>query len=89
MKNLGLLLISSFHLSAQEGGNAITLNKESKRIRPTLFADLGETCPTPDGMAIDNAGNLFLSVPNPSAFEKHGSKILTFDKNNKPITRLQ
>ncbi len=88
MKNLllGLILISSFHLSAQEGENEITLNNESKGFRPTLFADLGETCPTPDGLAIDKAGNLFLSVPNSSSFEKHGSKILTFDKHNKPVT---
>ena len=57
MKNLllGLLLISSFHLFAQEDGNEISLNIESKGLRPTLFADLGETCPTPDGLAIDKA----------------------------------
>ena len=83
---IGFLSISSFFLSAQESGNEITLNNASKGFRPTLFADLGETCPTPDGMAIDHAGNLFLSVPNPSAFEKYGSKILTFDEHNKPIT---
>ena len=87
MKNMlfGLLWIFSFHLFAQESGIEISLNNESKGIRPTLFADLGETCPTPDGLAIDKAGNLFLSVPNSSSFEKYGSKILTFDEHNKPI----
>ena len=83
---IGLLFISAFHLSAQERQDEITLNNKSKGIRPTLFADLGETCPTPDGLAIDKFGNLFLSVPNSSSFEKYGSKILTFDKHNKPIT---
>lgn len=81
-----LLLICSFHLTAQKNGQEIKLNNASKKIKPTLFADLGETCSTPDGMAIDSAGNLFLAVTNLDNFEEYGSKILTFDENEKPIT---
>jgi DNA-binding beta-propeller fold protein YncE len=59
--------------------------EKSKVIQPTLFADLGETCQTPDGMAIDKKGNLFLAITNAISFEKYGSRILTFDENNKPV----
>lgn len=74
--------------------NTMTLEKpkqeiiyaeKSKVIKPALFADLGETCQTPDGMALDKKGNLFLSITNPISFEKYGSKILTFDKDDKPL----
>lgn len=74
--------ISSFRLAAQE----IKLNNESELIKPTLFANLGESCSTPDGMAIDKFGNLFLAVTNLASFEEHGSKILIFDDNDKPST---
>jgi sugar lactone lactonase YvrE len=77
-----LILICSSGLFSQE----IKSSQTSKIIKPTLFADLGETCQTPDGMALDKKGNLYLSVLNPTSFEKNGSKILTFDKNNKPVT---
>jgi sugar lactone lactonase YvrE len=63
----------------------IKYNENGKKIKPTLFADLGETCTTPDGMALDKKGNLYLSVLNPTSFEKNGAKILTFDKNDKPV----
>ena len=54
-------------------------------IKPTLFADLGESCTTPDGMAVDRKGNLYLSVLNPTSYEKNGAKILKFDENDKPF----
>ncbi|MFH7000270.1 hypothetical protein ACHRVZ_20315 [Flavobacterium sp. FlaQc-57] len=73
-------------LTEKNNAQEITYLEISKRIKPTLFADLGETCQTPDGMALDKKGNLYLSITNPISFEKHGSKIITFDKNNKPIT---
>lgn len=73
-------------LIEKNNAQEITYLETSKRIKPTLFADLGETCQTPDGMALDKKGNLYLSITNPISFEKHGSKIITFDKNDKPIT---
>lgn len=73
-------------LTEKNNAQEITYLETSKRIKPTLFADLGETCQTPDGMALDKKGNLYLSITNPISFEKHGSKIITFDKNDKPIT---
>ncbi|OXB23412.1 hypothetical protein B0A80_10715 [Flavobacterium tructae] len=81
-----LILISSLNLFSQEKKQEIKYNETSKVIKPALFADLGETCQTPDGMALDKKGNLFLSITNAISFEKYGSKILTFDKNDKPIT---
>ncbi|WP_374174984.1 hypothetical protein [Flavobacterium tructae] len=81
-----LILISSLNLFSQEKKQEIKYNEASKVIKPTLFADLGETCQTPDGMALDKKGNLFLSITNAISFEKYGSKILTFDENDKPIT---
>nr|ABM53559.1 conserved hypothetical protein [uncultured bacterium CBNPD1 BAC clone 905] len=77
-----LILLNYSNSFSQE----IKYNPSSKSIKPTLFADLDETCQTPDGMALDKKGNLYLSVTNPTTFEKFGSKILTFDKNDKPIT---
>jgi len=74
------------NLSEKEVTQEITYLETSKRIKPTLFADLGETCQTPDGMALDKNGNLFLSITNPISFEKYGSKIITFDKNDRPVT---
>ncbi|WP_369614870.1 hypothetical protein [Flavobacterium sp. CFS9] len=81
-----LILISSLNLFSQEKKQEIKYNETSKVIKPVLFADLGETCQTPDGMALDKKGNLFLSITNAISFEKYGSRILTFDENDKPIT---
>lgn len=81
-----LILMSTSNLFSQESKQEINYSETSKLIKPTLFADLGETCQTPDGMALDKNGNLFLAITNPISFEKFGSKILTFDKNDKPIT---
>ncbi|WP_136666741.1 hypothetical protein [Flavobacterium sp. H122] len=77
---ISLFTIISLNSLAQE----IKFNDTSKLIKPTLFADLGETCTTPDAMALDKKGNLYLSVLNPTSFDKNGAKILTFDKNDKP-----
>lgn len=81
-----LILLSAVNLFSQESKQEIKYDTTSKLIKPTLFADLGESCQTPDGMALDKNGNLFLSITNPITFEKHGSKILTFDENDKPVT---
>jgi DNA-binding beta-propeller fold protein YncE len=81
-----LFLMNTISLFSQEDKQEIVFSKISKNIKPALFADLGETCQTPDGMALDKKGNLYLSITNPVTFEKHGSKILTFDKNDKPVT---
>ena len=88
MKYLLIILqfICCIHLNAQKDRHDIKVNNESKQIKPSLFVDLGETCSTPDGMAIDSAGNLFLAVTNLAKFEEYGSKILTFNENEKPIT---
>lgn len=81
-----LLLCSGLSLYAQEAKGEVKYIENEKRTKPTLFADLGESCSTPDGMALDKNGRLFLAVTNYDSFEKHGSKILTFDKNNKATT---
>jgi sugar lactone lactonase YvrE len=80
-----LILMNTINLFSQERKQEIVYSKTSKLIKPTLFADLGETCQTPDGMALDKKGNLFLSITNPISFDKYGSKILTFDENDKPV----
>jgi DNA-binding beta-propeller fold protein YncE len=80
------IVVCSLNVFSQETKQEITINETSRSIKPILFADLGETCTTPDGMALDKKGNLYLSVLNPTSFEKNGSKILTFDKNDKPVT---
>ena len=88
MKYLVIILsiIFSFQSFSQLNEQEIKINNKAKQIKPTLFADLGETCSTPDGMAIDSAGNLFLAVTNLTNFEEYGSKILPFDENENPIT---
>jgi sugar lactone lactonase YvrE len=87
-KNIMTTVIAVYSLSmfAQEAKQEITIDETSRLIKPTLFANLGETCTTPDGLALDKKGNLYLSVLNPTSFEKNGAKILTFDKNDKPVT---
>lgn len=86
-KNAMTIAIAVYSLSmfSQKIKQEITIDETSRLIKPTLFADLGETCTTPDGMALDKKGNLYLSVLNPTSFEKNGAKILTFDKNDKPV----
>ncbi|TDE47139.1 hypothetical protein E0I26_03380 [Flavobacterium rhamnosiphilum] len=81
-----IMVVCSLNLFSQEIKQEIGWSETSRLIKPTLFADLGETCTTPDGMALDKKGNLYLSVLNPTSFEKNGAKILTFDKNDKPVT---
>lgn len=78
-----IIVLNSVILYSQENQKEITYDETSKQIKPTLFASLDATCQTPDGMAVDKKGNLFLSIANPSTFETNGAKILTFDKNNK------
>jgi sugar lactone lactonase YvrE len=61
------------------------IEDSSSLIKPTLFADLGETNTTPDGLAIDKNGDLFLAITNATSYEKNGSRIMTFDENDKPV----
>jgi sugar lactone lactonase YvrE len=96
-----LLLISLFVIGCKDANTENVLESETvlnnetqpvaqtdtlKQIKPTLFANLGESCSTPDGMAINKKGQLFLAVTNLASFEQYGSKILTFDKDNNPST---
>ncbi|MES2763222.1 MAG: hypothetical protein V4677_13500 [Bacteroidota bacterium] len=91
MKNITHLILLTLTLCSisafsQDTKQEITYDIGTSRvIKPTLFADLGETCTTPDGMALDKNGNLFLSITNPTSFEINGSKILTFDEHDKPV----
>lgn len=61
----------------------ITFIKDTMGVKPTLFADLGETFSVPDGLAIDANNNIVLAVPNYLSFDEHGAKIVTFDKDGK------
>ncbi|MGL5891311.1 MAG: hypothetical protein ACRC3B_15585 [Bacteroidia bacterium] len=73
--SIWIILIALFSFSAP-------LNAQSNK--PALFAQLDETCATPDGLAIDANGNLYLSITNATTFNKYGAKILRFDADNKP-----
>lgn len=56
---------------------------------PKLLVNLGESFPTPDAMAIDKNGRLFLSVPNYANYAAHGSKIdAQSSPDGKNISRL-
>lgn len=79
------LVVKASVLFSQNAKQDIVYNNQSKNIKPTLFANLGETCTTPDGMALDSKGHLYLAITNPTSFEKNGAKILTFDENDKPV----
>lgn len=79
-----LLCLSLFYSFAQTTNPKIKVDTVSKQIKPTLFANLGEAYPTPDGMAIDNLGNLFLAVMNLSSSETNSNKVLIFDENDSP-----
>lgn len=73
-------------LFSQKVSTKAKYSESGKLIKPSLFANLGASCSTPDGMALDSNGHLFLAVTNYDSFEKFGSKILSFDKNDKPFT---
>ncbi len=78
------LIFSSINCFSQE----IKLLDSIQIAPPTIFIDLGETCTTPDAMAMNKKGELFLTVPNPTSFKKNGSKIIKFDSTDKPIVWL-
>jgi sugar lactone lactonase YvrE len=54
---LGICLLVSGVLPAQESA-------EKPPCEPKLLVRLPEICPTPDGMALDDQGNIILSCPN-------------------------
>lgn len=43
---------------------------------PKTFIQLDTSCMTPDAMAFDDAGNIYLSVTNATTFERFGAKII-------------
>jgi hypothetical protein len=43
---------------------------------PELFIKLDSTCATPDAMAFDEAGNIYLSVTNATTYGRFGAKII-------------
>jgi len=49
---------------------------------PRLFVRLPEICPTPDGMALDASGNLFLACPN-YADQTHPAVLMKIDAENR------
>lgn len=85
---LRVLLLYPFICISQTTKDSTLINEVSALKRPTLFSNLGDSFSTPDGMAVDKEGNLYLSVPNGSAFEKYGSKICVFNDLNQPVTWL-
>lgn len=66
--------------------NSMTYLKDTLEMKPTLFANLGDSFSVPDGMAIDVNGNVVLAVPNYLSFEKDGAKIVTMDKDGNVIS---
>lgn len=50
---------------------------------PKLFVRLDSTCMTPDAMAIDGAGNIYLSVTNATTFDQFGAKIVKLSPQGK------
>lgn len=52
---------------------------------PKIFTQLDTTCMTPDVMAIDAAGNIYLSVTNATTFDKFGAKIIKLGKDGKVL----
>lgn len=54
--------------------------------KPQLFSNLGASFQTPDAIAIDKNGDLYLSVPNFIKHEQLGSKICKFNEQHQPIT---
>ncbi len=64
---------------AQEG-----LSQTEVRLgAPVIFTQLDTACMTPDAMAIDGNGNIYLSVTNATTFETFGAKIIKLSKDGK------
>jgi SMP-30/Gluconolactonase/LRE-like region len=63
------------------------------RFRPSLYVELPENCPTPDGMTMDEeSGMIYLNCPNfadrtPEKKKKHQSVLLSIDPKGK-LTEL-
>jgi outer membrane protein assembly factor BamB len=89
MKNV-MLLVGTFinilfaYLSFGQS-EVFQLAQDTVLVKPKLFSNLGDSLSTPDGLAIDKNGKLYLSVPNGNDYEKFGSAIYTFDSKNKPV----
>lgn len=68
------------------GEKPVTFVKETMQVKPTLFANLGDSFSVPDGLAINPVtGRVVLASPNYIDFEKHGAKIVELNKNGKVV----
>ena len=85
-----LLAISSYILCSSfifgQTIDSIVVKNNSVMTKPQLFSNLGDSFQTPDAMAIDKHGDLYLSVPNFVKHEQLGSKICKFNEQHQPIT---
>lgn len=63
----------------------VRFEKATMGVRPSLFADLGETFSVPDGMALDADNNVVLAVPNYLNYENLGAKIVTLNGDGEVI----
>jgi sugar lactone lactonase YvrE len=59
---------------------------ENANVVPSLFVDLGPTCPVPDAMTLDAKNNILVSIPNFIDYKKHGSRIVAIDESRKITT---
>ncbi len=63
--------------------------------RPTLYLELPESCPTPDGLTLDDAtGTIYLNCPNFAERDENGKKIhpsvlMAIDRDGKLTELLQ
>jgi sugar lactone lactonase YvrE len=55
---------------------AVWAQQALKLSHPKMFVRLDSTCMTPDAMAIDGAGNIYLSVTNATTFDRFGARIV-------------
>jgi len=71
-KNLHLLWFILLLLSAEKVFSQSGLQLSA----PKVFIKLDSTCMTPDAMAFDESGNIFLSITNATTFDQFGAKII-------------
>jgi len=52
---------------------------------PEIFVKLDTTCMTPDAMAFDGAGNIYLSITNATSYDRFGAKIIKLSPTGKVL----
>jgi DNA-binding beta-propeller fold protein YncE len=77
-------IVCLFNSLVAQTNDSIKVDSHSKMTRPTLFSNLGDSFQTPDAMAVDKNGDLYVSVPNFVKHEQYGGKICKFNKLNQP-----